>query len=99
MSYSITVAMDMVKTCINLSRQILRPGIPANQRPDLGIAKSKTMILITQDSVMTQVTLLKSYGKDQNTLVSELQLEMESQSLLPTIVLQEITKDNTKQMY
>ncbi len=99
MIYSITVAMDMVKTCINLSRQILRPDIPANQRPDLGIAKSKTMILITQDSVMTQVTLPKLYGKDRIMLVSELQLEMESQSLLPTIILQEITTTNSKQMY
>lgn len=66
----------MAKTCINHGLQIQRHCIPAKQLPSLGITKSKTIISINQDSVQEQVTLLKSYGKDQNQLVLESQLKM-----------------------
>jgi hypothetical protein len=84
------VATIMDKTCINRGHQVLQHCIRAKQLPSLGTAKSNTIISVNQDSVQLQVTLLKSYGKDQNSLVSELQRKMESQSLLQTIVLQEI---------
>ena len=66
----------MAKTCINHGLQIQRHCIQAKQLRSLGITKSKTIISINQDSVQEQVTLLKSYGKDQNQLVLESQLKM-----------------------
>ena len=90
------MAAIMVKICINFL-EVPQDLIRAKQLLGVGIAKSKIIISKPQYLVKLQVISLRSYGKDQNTLGLESQLKMELQSLLQTIVLQEIMQERLPQ--